>query len=52
MAKVWDLQRRSGKPGDDWQHSLFSSKAKAWAAAAEWLREGFTIAGPYPRRVH
>lgn len=51
MAAVWELLRRPSDRGDDWQRSLYSSKAKAWEASAEFLREGYTMAGPYRRRV-
>ena len=57
MAKAWELERRArdaapGSPAADWQGILFSSKAKALAMAAVWLREGFTISGPRARPIH
>lgn len=52
MACVWELQRRPGKIGDDWQKALFKSKDRANQAAAGWLKEGYSIAGPYRRAVY
>ena len=52
MACIWEVERRPGSIGDDWQKVLFRSKARALQAVQGWLGEGYTIAGPYRRTVY
>jgi hypothetical protein len=51
MAAAWEVERRKGDTGE-WQPVLFGSKARALAHVSAWLREGYTIAGPYKRKLH
>lgn len=51
MAAAWEVERRKVK-GEQWEPVLFGSKARALAAVAAWLGEGYTIAGPYKRKLH
>lgn len=52
MPHVWEVMRRPGATGADWNTSLHRSKARAFEAVAVYLKQGYTIAGPYRRTVY
>jgi hypothetical protein len=51
MAHVWEVQIRPKAVENDWTAFLFGSKARAWDAAMERVRQGYVVAGPRRRPV-